>query len=274
MERMKKHTILEKLMFNTNRFHLKKLQQVCSGKTILITGASSGIGEQLALLLGEVDCRLILVARRTEKLNAIKAGIEEMSAAVEIFSADLRVDRELDAFLDFVHKIGALDFIISNAGISIHRPIFQSFGRDHDFTRTMAINYFAPVRLIMSLLPLLKQSGGHIVNVSSINALMTPMPHWAAYQASKSAFDAWFRSAAPELNNNGIAASTVYLPLVRTPMIEPTAAYREVPAMDVLQAAKLIGSILYTKERTWRPWWLWPVQAASIFAHQLPERRN
>ena len=271
---MKKYVILEKLMFKTNRFHLEKLHQVCAGKTILITGASSGIGEQLALLLGEVDCRLILVARRKEKLRAIKAEIEEMSAAVEIFSADLRVDRELDDFLDFVHKLGALDFIISNAGISINRPIFQSFGRDHDFTRTMAINYFAPVRLIMSLLPLLKQNEGHIVNVSSINALMTPMPHWAAYQASKFAFDAWFRSAAPELNSNGIEASTVYLPLVRTPMIEPTAAYRNFPAMEAHQAARLIGTVLYSKKRTWRPWWLWPVQAASIFAHQLPGRRN
>lgn len=271
---MGKWSLFQKIMFKSSPFHLQKLQQECAGKTILVTGASSGIGEQLAFLLGQVDCRLILVARRTEKLNAMKAKIEGMKAAVEVFSADLRVDRELGSFLDFVHKIGKLDIIISNAGKSIHRPIFQSFGRDHDFTRTMAINYFAPVRLIMSLLPLLKQSGGHIVNVSSINALMTPMPHWAAYQASKSAFDAWFRSAAPELNSNGIAASTVYLPLVRTPMIEPTAAYRTVPAMEAHQAARLIGSVLYSKKRTWRPWWLWPVQAASIFAHQLPERGN
>lgn len=271
---MKNNVILEKLMFKTTRFHFIKLQQECAGKTILITGASSGIGEQLAYLLAETDCRLILVARRVEKLSAMKAKIEAMAAKVEIFSADLRVDSELDAFLDFVHRLGTLDFVVSNAGKSIHRPIFHSLGRDHDFTRTMAINYFVPVRLVMSLLPLLKQSGGHVVNVSTINALMTPMPHWAAYQASKSAFDAWFRSAAPELNSNGIAASTVYLPLVRTPMIEPTAAYRNVPAMEARQAARLIGSMLYSKKRTWRPWWLWSVQAASIFTHQLPERRN
>lgn len=271
---MKNNIILEKLMFKTNRFHLHKLQQECAGKTILITGASSGIGEQLAFLLAETDCRMILVARRADKLSAMKDEIEAMAAKVEVFSADLRVDRELDCFLEFVHKLGALDCIISNAGKSINRPIFQSFGRDHDFTRTMAINYFAPVRLVMSLMPLLKESGGQVVNVSSINVLMTPMPHWAAYQASKSAFDAWFRSAAPELKSNGIAASTVYLPLVRTPMIEPTAAYRNVPAMEARQAARLISSMLYSKKRTWRPWWLWPVQAASIFTHQLPERRN
>ncbi|HSP22387.1 MAG TPA: SDR family NAD(P)-dependent oxidoreductase [Planococcus sp. (in: firmicutes)] len=271
---MKKYSILEKLMFKTSRFHFKKLQQACSGKTILITGASSGIGEQLAYLLGKIDCRLILVARRTEKLEAMKKEIEGMKALVEIFSADLRIEEEFDAFLDFIHKLGALDFVVSNAGKSINRPIFQSYGRDHDFTRTMEINYFVPVRLAMSLMPLLEQSGGHVVNVSSINALMTPMPHWAAYQASKSAFDTWFRSAAPELNNNGIATSTVYLPLVRTPMIEPTAAYRDVPAMEALQAAQLIGRVMYSKKKSWRPWWLWPVQAASIFVHQLPERRK
>ena len=271
---MKKYSILEKIMFKASRFHFNRLEQTCSGKTILITGASSGIGEQLAYLLGEIDCRLILVARRTEKLEAMKREIEGMRAAVEIFSADLRIEEELDAFLDFLHKLGALDFVISNAGKSINRPIFQSFGRDHDFTRTMEINYFVPVRLVMSLIPLLEQSGGQIVNVSSINVLMTPLPHWAAYQASKSAFDAWFRSAAPELNRNGIAASTIYLPLVRTPMIEPTAAYRDVPAMEALQAAQLIGRVLYSKQKSWRPWWLWPVQGASIFVQQLPERRK
>ncbi len=272
---MKKNFMIEKVLFKASQFQLTRLEQVATGKTILITGASSGIGEQLAYLLAKIDCRLILVARRTEKLAAIKEEIEKKTASVEVYSADLRVEHELKDFLDWVQTLpGQLDFIVSNAGISIHRPIFKSLDRGHDFTRTMAINYFAPVRLVMSLLPSLKQSRGHVINVSTINVLMTPMPHWAAYQASKSAFDAWFRSAAPELNAKGISTSTVYLPLVNTPMIEPTAAYRDVPAMEALQAAKLIGKTMYSKQRTWRPWWLWPVQVAAIFLHQLPERRR
>lgn len=238
-----KNSLIEIILFQVSRFHIQRLEQVANGKTILITGASSGIGEQLAYLLAKIDCRLILVARRTEKLAAMKEEIEKKTASVELFSADLRVEEELEAFRDFVQSLpGTLDWIVSNAGISIHRPILKSLDRNHDFKRTMEINYFVPVRLVMSLLPKLKQHGGHVINVSSINALMPPMPHWAAYQASKAAFDAWFRSAAPELNNSGIATSTVYLPLVRTPMIEPTKAYRDMPAMEALHAAKLIGS--------------------------------
>ncbi len=272
---MKKNYLIEKVLFQTTKFNFDRLNRALSGKTILITGASSGIGEQLAYLLAAIDCRLILVARRTEKLTMMKKEIEEKLASVEVFTADLRVEHELQMFLDHVHKLTCpVDFFVSNAGKSINRPIFQSLDRDHDFKRTMSINYFVPVRLIMSLLPTLKQSEGHVINVSSINALMTPMPHWAAYQASKSAFDAWFRSAAPELNSNGIATSTVYLPLVRTPMILPTAAYRDVPAMEALQAAKLIGISMYRKQRTWRPWWIWPVQFAAVFLHQLPEGRG
>lgn len=102
-----------------------------------------------------------------------------------------------------------LDVIVSNAGKSIRRSIHDSLDRYHDFTRTMAINYFAPVRLLLSIIPLLEKNKGQIINVSTINALLLPIPYWAAYQASKGAFDTWFRSVAPELNAIGIATTTI-----------------------------------------------------------------
>jgi len=128
----------------------------------------------------------------------------------------------------------------------------------------MAINYFAPVQLLLSLIPILKRNKGHIINVSTVNVLLVPFPYWAAYQASKSAFDTWFRSVAPELNAMGIATSSVYLPLVKTRMILPTKAYQKLPAMSPEHVAKIICRLICTRKRKYRPWWMLPGQFASI----------
>jgi len=249
--------ILEHFLYPSKRLNALKLRHALEGKTVLITGASSGIGEQLAYLLAEIKVHLILVARRKDRLIAIKNAIETKAAQVSLYPADLRDEKEMEGLLLYLHQLpNGLDIVVSNAGHSIKRPIYESLNRYHDFTRTMAINYFAPVRLMMSVLPLLEQKQGHIINVSTINVLLLPLPYWAAYQASKSAFDTWFRSAAPELIRQGMTATTVYFPLVRTPMIMPTAVYRNTPAMSPQQAARWIGHAMYSKKTMYRPWWL------------------
>lgn len=262
---MHHYSFLEKLLFATRPFDTAKLNDELKGKTLLITGASSGIGKELAYLLKDTEAHLILVARRKELLQGMKVEIERGKASVSIFAADLRNEEELAGLLAFLHSLpGGLDVVVNNAGLSINRPVMRSLDRFHDFTRTAAINYLAPVQLMLSILPLLEKAGGHIVNVSTINALLLPLPHWAAYEASKSAFDTWLRAALPELHGRGIAVTTLYLPLVRTPMIEPTAAYRNVPAMSPVHVAEIIGSALRTKKRTYKPWWLLPGEVASI----------
>ena len=263
---MQTNRFLESFLFLPIHLDKKKLKDHVTGKSVLITGASSGIGEQVARQLSDIECHLILVARRGGKLAAIKREIEKKSANVSIFQADLRNEEEMESFLAFLHALPAgLDFIVSNAGLSIRRSVYDSLDRYHDFTRTMAINYFAPVQLLLSTIPLLKKSNGQIINVSTINALLAPMPYFAAYQASKSAFDVWLRSVAPELETDGIAISTVYLPLVRTPMIKPTTAYRGVPAMSPDHVARMICKSMYTKKKKYQPWWLVFGQFSSIF---------
>jgi short-subunit dehydrogenase len=244
---------------------MRKLEAALKGKTVLITGASSGIGEQLAYLLADINTHLILTARREDKLLMMKSEIESKAAKVSIFRADLRNKEEMEGLLTFIHQLpGGLDFVVSNAGKSIRRPVNDSLDRYHDFTRTMAINYFAPVKLLLSVIPLLEKSQGQIINISTVNALLIPFPYWAAYQASKSAFDSWFRSAAPELNAVGISTTTIYFPLVKTPMILPTAAYQNMPAMSPEHAAKIIGRSMYTKKKRHMPWWLIFGQLASV----------
>jgi len=267
------YTFREKLLFPPTLLHAGKLRRDLAGKTVLITGASSGIGEQVALLLAEIPVHLILVARSEDKLIALKRDIEQQAANVSVYSADLRDREQMDGLLAFLGELpDGPDIIVSNAGLSINRSIFDSLDRYHDFTRTMAINYFVPVQLLLGTLPQLLQNRGHIINVSTVNALLLPLPQWAAYQASKSAFDTWFRSAAPELNARGIATTSIYLPLVRTPMIEPTAAYKQVPAMNSRHVAKIICKSMYTRKRTYKPWWILIGQWASLLLRGAWER--
>ncbi|MCL6458491.1 MAG: SDR family NAD(P)-dependent oxidoreductase, partial [Gorillibacterium sp.] len=254
---MPKYRFLENLLFPPTYLNKKKLRSQLKGKTVLITGASSGIGESLAYLLASLPVHLILVARTEDKLVAMKNEIEKQTAKVSIFRADLRNQEDMAGLLAFVHQLpDGLDILVSNAGLSIKRSIHQSLDRYHDFTRTMAINYFAPVQLLLSFIPLLEKNQGQIINISTINALLIPLPDWAAYQASKSAFDVWLRSAVAELNASGIATTSIYLPLVKTPMILPTPAYQGMPAMRPGHVAQIIGKSMYTQRKQYKPWWL------------------
>ncbi|WP_271852634.1 SDR family NAD(P)-dependent oxidoreductase [Planococcus maritimus] len=262
---MHNYNVLESALFFSSPIRFEKLKKQVDGKTILITGASSGIGKELAFLFAQTTAHLILVARRGDLMNAMKTEIEKSSAKVTVFQADLRNDVDLNELLAFLHQLeGGVDIIVSNAGISINRPIARSLERYHDFTRTMALNYFAPIQLLLSLIPVLAKNKGHIVNVSTINVLLFPLPYWAAYQASKTAFDTWLRSAEPELALNNISTTSIYLPLVKTPMIEPTVAYRTSPAMSAVHVAEIIGHALYSRRRTYKPWWLIIGQWASL----------
>nr|WP_304216311.1 SDR family NAD(P)-dependent oxidoreductase [Fredinandcohnia onubensis] len=261
--------MLKSLLFFPTNLNKEKLQAHLTGKTIVITGASSGIGKELAYQLANIQCHLILVARRGALLENIKNDIETQKAKLSIFQADLRNEDELANFLTFLHNQQTLDIIVNNAGLSIRRSIYESLDRYHDFTRTMAINYFAPVKIVLSTIPMLQKSKGQIINVSTINAKLAPVPFFAAYQASKSAFDVWLRSVLPELHANQIATTTIYLPLVRTPMIEPTPGYRNVPAMSQQHAAKIICKSMYTRRKKYQPWWLVFGQLASVFLTNL-----
>lgn len=253
---------MDLLFFPFLRVNRHRLERFLAGKTVLITGASYGIGECLALRLALPTTRLILVARTEEKLLAVQAQVEARGGQATIFPCDLRQSTEVEALLEQLpHRI---DILVSNAGKSIRRSLFDSLDRFHDFTRTMNINYFGPVQLILALTPTLVAQQGHVINISAINVLLLPAPQWAAYQASKTAFDQWFRCAAPELNAQGVKTTSIYLPLVRTRMIVPTKAYQNMPALSPDQVAKLICKAMVARPRTIAPWWLMMGELASI----------
>ena len=133
-----------------------------------------------------------------------------------------------------------VDILINNAGRSIRRSVQYSFDRFHDYERTMQLNYFGALRLIMGFAPrMLERRSGHIINISSIGVLASP-PRFSAYVASKAALDAFSWCAAAEFADRKVRFTTINMPLVRTPMIAPTKLYDAFPTLSPEQAADLV----------------------------------
>jgi short-subunit dehydrogenase len=217
------------------------LEEAVSDRTVMITGASSGIGKSAALKVGAAGGTVLLVARTEEKLTETKREIEERGGTAYVHRCDLSdaddIDRMAAEALE-LHR--TVDILVNNAGRSIRRSVSRSYDRFHDYQRTMQLNYFGPVKLILDVLPRMRESGtGHIVNISTMG-LQTNTPRFAAYLASKAALDAFSRSIASEIIDDGVHVTTVYMPLVRTPMIAPTKIYDRFPTLSPDEAAELI----------------------------------
>src|SRR6266853_3972747 len=131
----------------------------------------------------------------------------------------------------------------------MRRSIALSYERFHDFERTMQLNYFGAVRLILGLLPsMTERRFGHIVNISSIGVQANP-PRFSAYVASKAALDAFTRVVASEVIGDGVTFTTIHMPLVRTPMIAPTKMYDSFPTITPDEAADMICEAMRAKPK-------------------------
>jgi short-subunit dehydrogenase len=217
------------------------LSDAVTGRSVLITGASSGIGKAAALEIGKAGGTVLLVARRADQLEEVKREIEQLDGIAYVHRCDLTDLDDIDRMAsEVLEQHEAVDILVNNAGKSIRRSINRAYDRFHDYQRTMQLNYFAPVKLILDLLPKMReQHGGHIINISTIGLQMNT-PRFSAYVASKAALDAFSRSVGPEVIGDGVHITTVYMPLVRTPMIAPTKIYDRFPTLSPEEAAGLI----------------------------------
>ncbi|MDT5104931.1 MAG: hypothetical protein QOI25_2444 [Mycobacterium sp.] len=209
------------------------------GKRILLTGASSGIGEAGAEKLAREGAIVVVVARRRDLLEALVARITAEGGDARAYTCDLA---DLDAIDDLVvtleRDLGGIDILINNAGRSIRRPLAESLDRWHDVERTMALNYYSPLRLIRGLAPGMRERGdGHIINVSTWGVLSESSPLFAVYNASKAALTAVSRVIETEWSKDGVHSTTLFYPLVKTPMISPTRAYDGLPGLTADDAA-------------------------------------
>jgi len=255
--------LLEWILFPRVTISPARLERALRGKTVMITGASFGIGEEVARLVAAAGARVLLVARTADRLEALAAEIRAKGGVAFALPADLRDEAAVEALVAQLAALPPADIVVSNAGKSIRRSLFESLDRFGDVTRTIGVNYLGPVRLALATIPGLVERRGQLISVCAANVLLLPAPNWAAYQASKTAFDQWLRCAGPEMRARGVAATSIYLPLVRTRMIAPTAIYAKTPAMRPEQAALRIVRAMVTRQRWWTPWWLPPAQLAS-----------
>ena len=230
---------------------LKKLfQQKVNGKTIIVTGASSGIGLTVSKYLAQAGAHVLLLARTKDKLDEVKAEIEAEGGKASVFPCDLNDMESIDAVSkEILASVDHIDILINNAGRSIRRAVHESVDRFHDFERTMQLNYFGAVRLVLNLLPhMMQRKDGHIINISSIGVLANAT-RFSAYVASKAALDAFSRCLSAEVHSHKIAITSIYMPLVRTPMIAPTKMYKYVPTLSPEEAADLIATAIVKRPK-------------------------
>ena len=243
----------------------EELAAAVEGKVVLVTGASHGIGEALALRLGRVGARVLLAARSQDRLEEVCLAIRSAGGQAWSYPLDLRDSEQIDGVAEeLLQKHPQIHAVVHNAGKSIRRSLRKPLHRAHDFERCMGVNYLGPVRLQLALLPsMLECGGGHIVNVSSVSVRLAPAAHWAAYHCSKTAFDLWLGAAVPELRQKNIACTSIYFGLVHTRMSAPTKEYQNMPGQTPEEAASVVCRALARRPRVLQPWWLGPAHWLS-----------
>lgn len=233
-----------------------RLRARVGGRLVVVTGASRGVGAETAARLALAGARVVLLSRSAEALDGVARGIRRRGGSAEVVPVDLSDPAAAaTAGAHILDAHGTPAVVVSNAGMSLRRTLADSRDRPQDLARTIAVNYTGPVALLQRLVPAMVADGaGHVVSVAS-TSVDIPAPGWSLYGASKSAMDAWLRAVALELEPSGVAVTSIRLPLVRTAMSAPTAAYAAVPAMRPVDAAKYVARAIVDRPLVLAPWW-------------------
>jgi NAD(P)-dependent dehydrogenase (short-subunit alcohol dehydrogenase family) len=228
----------------------RTLEDAVDGKTVLITGGSSGIGAATAKRVGDAGGQVVLVARTAEKLEKVADEVRGSGGTAHAYPCDLSDMDAIAAMADQVlTDLGRVDILINNAGRSIRRSLELSYDRIHDYQRTMQLNYLGAVQLILKFIPGMRERGfGQVINVSSAGVQMRA-PRFGAYIASKAALETLCDSLQAETVNDGVRFTTVFMALVRTPMISPTKVYENFPALTPDQAAGVLADAIVHRPR-------------------------
>src|ERR1700727_1374676 len=254
----------------------RKLDDAVEGRTVLITGGSSGIGAAAAKRIAEAGSQVVLVARTPENLEKVADDIRADGGTAHVYACDLTDTDAIAAMADTVlADLGGVDMLVNNAGKSIRRSLALSYDRIHDYQRTMQLNYLGAVQLILKFIPGMRERGfGQIINVSSVG-VQTRAPRFGAYIASKAALDSLCDALQAEVVNDDVKFTTVHMALVRTPMISPTKMYDKFPALTPDQAAGVItDAIVHRPRRASSPFGQFAAVADAVNPAVMDRVRN
>jgi NAD(P)-dependent dehydrogenase (short-subunit alcohol dehydrogenase family) len=191
------------------------VRKTYEGSRVLITGGSSGIGAGLAEAFATAGATVGIVGRRQELLAGVLERCQESSPSSRMWALDLTDDEAVDRLaLEALDQLGGVDILVNNAGIPKRRHVTRL--DPATVASVMAINYLAPVRLTLALLPhMVARGSGRIVNVSSVAAPLSS-PGEAAYDASKAALSVFSEAMAVDLWDSGIKVTVIYPGVVDT----------------------------------------------------------
>ncbi|WP_175482631.1 SDR family NAD(P)-dependent oxidoreductase [Actinokineospora iranica] len=254
-------------IYSRPRTSQERLRRAVEGKTVLITGASQGIGRATASRLAAAGAQVVLTARNESNLRELEEEIRAAGGEAAAYPVDLSQPELIDEMVDKVlAKHAKVDILVNNAGHSIRRSIDLCYDRYHDFHRMTAVNYLGPVKLTLRLLPVMRAAGaGKIVNVSTFAIRTPPFPRWGGYHASKAAFDVWLRAIGPEIRADGVRICSVYMGMVDTAMTAHTPSLHRLPTLTVADAAGIVCDGAAGNRRALGPWWCAPLEAGSVF---------
>ncbi|MBO6252495.1 MAG: SDR family oxidoreductase [Bacteroidaceae bacterium] len=197
------------------------------GKTVLITGAASGIGKATALLCAQMGATTILVDLNEEELKNTKLEIEN-SEGCSIYPLNLIDDTAVAAFVGSIPK---LDGVVSNAGIV--KSLLAKFNEKEDMEKIFQINTFSHINLIQELIKQKRlNKGASIVMTSSMSGVFCGLAGGSLYGATKAALVGYAKALAIELAPRGIRVNTVHPGMIETPLTKDTALSAELLAED------------------------------------------
>lgn len=229
-------------------------------KTYVITGASDGIGAEMARQLASAQTGLVLAGRSQDKLDAVKSACEAQGSQVLGFAMDVAVEAQCRALIDAaMAKFGRIDALVNNAGISAQALFEDVQAADlHWYEDLMKVNLWGSVWCTHAALPHLKASRGHVVAVSSLAGLVG-VPGRTAYSATKFAMTGFFEALRTELKPAGVSVTTAYPGVVATNIRHRgynaqgvpagSSGLKEDDAMSVQVCARLIIDGMHARQR-------------------------
>lgn len=214
-----------------------------SGKRILVTGASSGIGAALAEAFARAGATVGICARRQDRLDEVLERCRRHTPGSQRWVVDLADPAAVDDLARrAVRDLGGVDVLVNNAGIPLRRHVSRL--DPETVERTMAVNYLSPVRLTLGLLPhMLERGSGTVVNVSSVAAPLSA-PGEAAYDASKAALSAFSEAMAVDLWDTGIRVLVVYPGLIDTELFDIPGNDPLLTDMEPIPTSELVDAVL------------------------------
>ena len=233
-----------------------RYREALAGKTVLVTGASRGIGAATAAMAARAGAKVLLVARTPGDLDEMAAQIRRDGGEAYTYPTDLSSQAEVEALAESVLAAhGGIDVLVHNAAHSIRRPTTDALDRFHDYTKTAQLNYLSPVLLTLRMLPSLRERGGTISLVLTMGVL-SRVPRFGAYLASKCALDAFGDVLAAEVHHDGVHVSSVYPALVQTDMMAPIDEFADRHDMMTPDdaAAMILDGVVERKRRVMSTW--------------------